>query len=211
MADGSPLVGANYQTARLGVGRHNGPGPVVCIMELASMLAGERFSDHPVSVCPIIGALLRAYNDDVDDARRPDLYRYAAESVGTRGSFALQRQRAGVALDWGRGSYARRGRVWHRRVHEPRPDHGPDEIAFYVVRSLRRRHDEDSHASMLALLDRLIAMAEDGSALSTALDQCESVSDAISSNISASRSSTADAALSSSMLKSDSALVHSGS
>ena len=58
------------------------------------MLAGERFSDHPVSVCPIIGALLRAYNDDIDEPRRHDLYRYAAESVGTRASYAIQVRRA---------------------------------------------------------------------------------------------------------------------
>ena len=27
------------------------------------MLAGEPFSDHPESVCPVIGSFLRAYND----------------------------------------------------------------------------------------------------------------------------------------------------
>jgi hypothetical protein len=122
------------------------------------MLAGERFSDHPVSVCPVIGALLRAYNDDVDEPRRHDLYRYAAESVGTRGSFELQRRRARLALEWARASYASRARLWHRRGIEPCSDHGPDEIAFYVVRSLRHRHTDESHASMLHLLDELIAM-----------------------------------------------------
>ena len=30
----------------------------MCVMELASMLAGERFGDRPVSVCPVIGAFL---------------------------------------------------------------------------------------------------------------------------------------------------------
>ncbi len=48
-------------------------------MELASMLAGETFTDHPESVCPVIGSLLRAYNDRLDDDRRQDLYRYAAQ------------------------------------------------------------------------------------------------------------------------------------
>ena len=72
---------ATYQTARLGPGRHDGPGAIVCIMELAAMLSGERFSDHPVSVCPVIGSLLRAYNDNLDDRRRQDLYRYAAEAM----------------------------------------------------------------------------------------------------------------------------------
>src|SRR5438270_4303472 len=120
MAGAAPSDGTSFQTARLGVGRHDGPGSVVCIMELASMLAGERFSDHPVSVCPIIGALLRAYNDDIDEPRRHDLYRYAAESVGTRGSFRLQLQRAHRALEWGREIYVKRS-LLRRRPTTPRP------------------------------------------------------------------------------------------
>ena len=32
------------------------------------MLAGDPFSDHPPSVCPVIGSFLRAYNDRVNDA-----------------------------------------------------------------------------------------------------------------------------------------------
>ena len=48
------------------------------------MLAGEPFSDHPPSVCPVIGAFLRVYNDAVDDDRRQDLYGYAARVVDSR-------------------------------------------------------------------------------------------------------------------------------
>jgi hypothetical protein len=46
----------------------------VCVMELASILADEPFSDHPRSECPMIGSFLRAYNDRIDDGRRQDLY-----------------------------------------------------------------------------------------------------------------------------------------
>ena len=73
------------------------------------MLSGERFSDHPVSVCPVIGSLLRAYNDNLDDRRRQDLYRYAAEAVFTREDFPLQRRRAQIAIEWARDRYAARG------------------------------------------------------------------------------------------------------
>jgi hypothetical protein len=55
-------------------------------MELASMLAGERFSDHPRAVCPVIGRYLRALNDGLDDERRQDLYALAAAVVGTASS-----------------------------------------------------------------------------------------------------------------------------
>jgi len=45
---------ANHQTIKLSKGRHRGPEDGACAMELASMLAGEPFSDHPDSVCPVI-------------------------------------------------------------------------------------------------------------------------------------------------------------
>jgi len=150
---------ANHQTTRLGPGRHDGPGAVVCVMELASMLAGERFSDRPASVCPIIGALLRAYNDALDDQRRGDLYRYAAEAVGTRGDFILQLRRAATALGWARDRHSARARRWRALKGlplEPAPDWGPDQIARYVIRSVGR--DDDGHEQLMALLDRLIEL-----------------------------------------------------
>jgi hypothetical protein len=63
-------------------------------MELASMLAGEDFTDHPQAACPVIGAFLRAYNDCIDDAERQDLYAYAAKVVGTRSTFEVECPRA---------------------------------------------------------------------------------------------------------------------
>ena len=69
-------------------------------MELASMLAGERFSDRPRSVCPVIAAFLRTYNDRVDDELRQDLYGFAAEAVGTRGDRATRRARAKLCLQF---------------------------------------------------------------------------------------------------------------
>jgi hypothetical protein len=148
----------SHQTVRLGPGRHDGPGDVVCVMELASMLSGGRFTDRPRSVCPTIAAILRAYNDNVDERHRRELYRYAAESVGTRGSFALQLRRARVALAWASGRYAQRRGLLSRRAAEPEPDSGPDRIAYYVIGSIGRRHTDDSHGEVLSLLDSLIAM-----------------------------------------------------
>ena len=56
----------SHQTVRLRRGKHASPEKGVCVMELASMLAGEPFSDRPQAVCPVIGAYLRSYNDVVD-------------------------------------------------------------------------------------------------------------------------------------------------
>ena len=71
----------SYQTLTLSKGKHDSPEDGACVMELASMLAGEPFSDHPESVCPVIGSFLRAYNDRIDDARRQDLYASAAAAA----------------------------------------------------------------------------------------------------------------------------------
>ena len=49
----------SYQTIKLIKGKHSGPDAGACVMELASMLAGEPFTDHPASVCPVIGSFLR--------------------------------------------------------------------------------------------------------------------------------------------------------
>ena len=72
-----------YQTVKLAKGKHAAPHQGVCVMELASMLAGERFSDHPRSVSRVVAAFMRGYNDVLDDDRRQNLYEYAARTVGT--------------------------------------------------------------------------------------------------------------------------------
>ena len=92
---------ATYQTVKLSKGKHISPDDGACVMELASMLAGEPFSDHPRCACPVIGSFLRAYNDSVDDDRRQDLYAYAS-----RWSAAAPRPRcsAPAASGWPPGS-----------------------------------------------------------------------------------------------------------
>ena len=81
-------------------GRHSSPERGACVMEVASMLAGEPFSDEPQCVCPVIAEFLRTYNDQVDDARRQDLFAAAALVVDTRDNHEGQRRRANLCLDW---------------------------------------------------------------------------------------------------------------
>jgi hypothetical protein len=149
----------SHQNVRLGSGRHPRPGKIVCVMELASMLAGERFGDRPVSVCPVIGAILRAYNDNVDDRRRQELYRFAADAVDTRRDPGVQRRRADAALDWAVDRYRRRG----GKLPAPPDPEGPrDEIGYYVVGALidrgvrRGRWSDEDHRAIVALLEALI-------------------------------------------------------
>lgn len=119
------------------------------------MLAGERFGDRPASVCPVIGAILRAYNDNVGDGRRQDLFRFAADAVDTRRDYRVQRRRADAALDWADACYRSRGGTL---LAPPDPEGPRDEIGFYVVGALGRRGrwSDEQHAAMIGLVAELI-------------------------------------------------------
>jgi hypothetical protein len=123
-------------------------------MELASMLAGEQFNDHPTSVCPVIAALLRAHNDSLDDERRQDLYAYAAKAVGSRASTEVRRARAHELKVW-MSERQRPRRIWFS-PWPLRPIPGTlDALALNAIDSLPKGTDE-AHAAMLALIDELL-------------------------------------------------------
>lgn len=121
------------------------------------MLAGERFGDRPRSVCPVIGSILRLYNDNVDEHRRQDLYRFAADAVDTRRDYRVQRRRADAALEWAGARYGRSGGTL---LAPPDPEGPRDEIAYYVVGALGRRGrwSDEQHAEVVALIDELIEL-----------------------------------------------------
>ena len=153
------MAPVTYQTIELSKGRHNSPEEGACVMELASMLAGEPFSDHPVSVCPVIGSCLRAYNDWIDDDRRQDLYRYASKVVGTRAPQEVQRARAERVTAWV-GEAARRR--WTRFLLVrgmfalmlwPQPD----DLGTRMVQTVARRR-RGSHEEVLGLIDDLVGI-----------------------------------------------------
>ena len=114
------------------------------------MLAGERFGDRPASVCPVIGSILRAYNDNVDDHRRQDLYRFATDAVDTRRDYRVQRRRADAALGWAAARYESGGGTL---LAPPDPEGPRDEIAYYVVGALgrRARWSDEQHAAVMTL------------------------------------------------------------
>jgi hypothetical protein len=139
------------------MGRHNSPDDGACVMELASMLAGEPFSDHPVSVCPVIGSCLRAYNDWIDDDRRQDLYRYASLVVGTRAPQEVQRARAERVTDWvGEAARRRYTRfVLVRGLFALMLWPQPDDLGSRMVQAVARRR-RGSHEEVLGLIDELV-------------------------------------------------------
>jgi hypothetical protein len=69
-------------------------------VELASIIAGEKFSDRPGCVCPVIGAFLRSWNDGAGYADRQRLEPYASLVIGTGGSRRNSRIRRDICLSY---------------------------------------------------------------------------------------------------------------
>jgi hypothetical protein len=150
-----------HQTVRLARGKHTTADRGACVMEVASMLAGDPFSDRPQSVCPVVASVLRSYNDATGDAERQDLYRFAADSIGTRGPRRLERARMErrPRVPPARGARRRLvGRLRRPRLSMPSSDAELERMGTRLVRALRRQ--PDGHARALALVDALIAMRD---------------------------------------------------
>jgi hypothetical protein len=77
LPDGIPLLSR---------GRHRTPRRGACFMEFASVLAGERWSDHPSCTHPLLAYLARLVNDHTSDDGRQQLARLIPSVVGRRGN-----------------------------------------------------------------------------------------------------------------------------
>jgi hypothetical protein len=63
-------------------GRHRNPRKGACFMELASFLAGERWSDHPACTHPLLAEVARLVNDNTSDAGRQGLVGLIPSVIG---------------------------------------------------------------------------------------------------------------------------------
>jgi hypothetical protein len=129
-------------------------------MELASMLDAGPFTDHPRSVCPIIAAFLRSYNDWVDDRRRQDLYAYAAKVVGSRVSREVEAARTRRLMEWSAELEERRVKrvLFGSGRWVKLPDAEPGDVASRVVHAIARQKDHP-HQEVLAMVDELLEIA----------------------------------------------------
>jgi hypothetical protein len=66
----------------LEAGRHRSARAGACFMEWASLLAGERFTDHPACTHPLLAHLARMVNDATTDAGRRQLAPLVPSVVG---------------------------------------------------------------------------------------------------------------------------------
>jgi hypothetical protein len=175
------MSGASHQTLRLSAGKHYSPDEGACVMELASMLAGERFGDHPRAVCPVIAVVLRGYNDGTGDEGRQDLYRFAAEAVGTRRRSAL-RERVEMSSEF-------------FGVRQPL-------LARFAPRSWRlsvgraavryaKNADERAHREFLSFVDTLVSVPERSPDQAGSADSRGSTHTCFTAMVNAERSGTA--------------------
>ena len=100
----------------LAYGTHPNPQDGRCAMEWVAHIAGERHSDQPACVSPVVRALCVALNDGLDCSARQRLRPYLTRTIGTSGD-GLDERRAWMALDWLIRVYAP---AWLRRagLHE---------------------------------------------------------------------------------------------
>jgi hypothetical protein len=145
------MTAPSYQTVRIARGRHSSPNAGVCVMELASMLAHEPFSDRADSISATIGAFLRTYNDGLDDVRRQDLYPVAAAVVGTAARRAVERERGNRCLAFARQHGAR---LAGRRAALGLAT--PEAAGAWAARAAL---EAGAHDKALSLVDGLVALS----------------------------------------------------
>jgi hypothetical protein len=81
-------------------GSHSKREEGVCFLEAVSWFAGERHSDQPKCVSPVIANFGRRWNDDLDDAGRQRLKPYIPKLVGTKASKQVEEARGWMLADW---------------------------------------------------------------------------------------------------------------
>lgn len=66
----------------LSAGKHRNPRKGACFMEMASFLAGEKWSDHPKCTHPLLASMARLVNDALSDEERPRIATLVPDVVG---------------------------------------------------------------------------------------------------------------------------------
>jgi hypothetical protein len=78
----APTINAPESMPVLSRGKHRNPRRGACFMEMASFMAGERWSDHPACTHPLLADMARMVNDIVTDKARPRLVPMIPSVIG---------------------------------------------------------------------------------------------------------------------------------
>jgi hypothetical protein len=96
----------NLDDLVLSVGAHSTVAEGVCVMEAASIVAGEVWSDRPTCASPVISRFLRRWNDTLPWRPRQALKRYICPVIGTATTDADEAERLDLVRDWVVREYA---------------------------------------------------------------------------------------------------------
>jgi len=73
----------------------------MCLLEAVAWISGQKWSDNPEDVCPILAAFGREWNDGLrSDEERTQLLPYIPLLVGSKSSLEVEKKRAYLAMDW---------------------------------------------------------------------------------------------------------------
>jgi hypothetical protein len=89
----------DLDTLQLDKGCHGSPDQGLCLLEAAAFVAGEKHTDNPACVSPVLGAFGRSINDQLDNDQRQQLKPLIVQLPGTTGD-GLDEARGYLALDW---------------------------------------------------------------------------------------------------------------
>jgi hypothetical protein len=92
-----PTINLDHLT--LNSGAHPSIEAGACLLEAASYVAGEPWTDHPQCVSPVLGSFGRNLNDALPDDRRQELKPYIPRLIGTADD-GKDETRSYIALDW---------------------------------------------------------------------------------------------------------------
>ncbi len=95
-----PLIGLDGIILK--AGGHAAREQAVCAMEAVAWLAGEPHSDHPSCACPVIGALMRSWNDAIttDEKRTALLKPLLPLLLNSKSTPEVELRRSYLAFDW---------------------------------------------------------------------------------------------------------------
>lgn len=91
----------DLDSLRLETGRHSRPEVGMSFLEAVSVAApGEKFSDSPRSVSPVIASFTRDWNNSLEDDARQDLKPYIPQVIGSILTDDVEDHRGWQCTDW---------------------------------------------------------------------------------------------------------------
>lgn len=97
----TPIVNPIPADLTLAKGAHNTPDNGMCLLEAAAYISGERHSDHPACVSPVIATFGRKWNDDLpDDDRQRLLMPLLPLLLDTASTEEVEEARVWMVTDW---------------------------------------------------------------------------------------------------------------